>query len=258
MSRPEWPIAFFDEDYLPILESMFTEEQTQLEVEFIASALGLAQGATVLDLACGTGRHARAMALRGYLVTGVDFNAEYLAVAARETARLGATVRWQAADMRALPFEREFDGIYCYFTSFGYYSETENEAVLHGIARSLNPGGRFLLDVANRDWALAHPQPRSWTQRGDGSLLMEEATLDLRTSRVRSRLIHMQPQSGARVIKEFDLRLYTCAELTALMARHDLRVVEVWGGPDRSAYSTESGRLVILAERPQPSGSGTR
>ena len=58
MPGPEWPIAFFDADYLPILSSMFTEEQTRLETAFIESALALPAGAAVLDLACGTGRHA--------------------------------------------------------------------------------------------------------------------------------------------------------------------------------------------------------
>jgi 2-polyprenyl-3-methyl-5-hydroxy-6-metoxy-1,4-benzoquinol methylase len=255
VSRPEWPIAFFDEDYLPIMKSLFTEEQTSLEVEFIASALARPRGAAILDLACGTGRHALGMARRGYEMTGLDFNADYLAVAAREAAGQGLSVRWMAGDMRALQFDREFDGVYCYFTSFGYYTDAENEDVLRRMVQALRPGGRLLLDMANRDWALAHAQPRTWTQRDDGSLLMEEATLDLRTSRVRSRLIHMQSESGARVIKSYELRLYTCAELTALMARRGLQVVEVWGGPDRGTYSTESRRLVMLAER---TGSGER
>jgi SAM-dependent methyltransferase len=191
-------------------------------------------------------------------MTGLDFNADYLAVAAREAARLGRSVRWMAGDMRALQFEHEFDGVYCYFTSFGYYSDAENEDVLARMARALRPTGRLLLDVANRDWALAHPQPRSWTQRDDGSLLMEEATLDPRTSRVRSRLIHLQPQTGAKVIKEYELRLYTCAELAALMARHGLEVREVWGGPDRSDYTTDSRRLVMLAGPARTPGAGAR
>ena len=249
MAGPEWPIAFFDRDYLPILGSMFTEEQTRIETAFIDSALALPRQARVMDLACGTGRHAIAMARLGHQVTGVDFNPEYLEVAARDAARAGVDLRWVASDMRALDFDACFDGAYSYFTSFGYYSDAENEDVLARVARALTPGSRFLLDMANRDWGLAHPQPRSWTQREDGSLLMEEATLDLRSSRVRSRLIHMQTQTGARVIKEFDLRVYTCAELTALMARHGLEVLEVWGGPDRAAYTTESRRLVMLARR---------
>ena len=171
--------------------------------------------------------------------------------------------------MRELPFRGEFDAVYSYFTSFGYYSDRENERVIAGIVRGLAPGGRFLLDMANRDWILTHPQQRIWTQRDDGSLLMEEVSLDLRTSRIQSRQTLIEPGGGPRVTKEFDLRAYTCAELTTLFARHELGVRDVWGGPDRCDYTTEGRRLVMLAERvgaPEPdppprvaeAGSGAR
>ncbi len=159
-----------------------------------------------------------------------------------------------AGDMRSLPFEREFDAVYSYYTSFGYFGDDENERVLAGVARALKPGGRFLLEMANRDWILTHPLQRVWNQREDGSLHMEESSLDLVTSRVVSRLIHITPDGGPRLTKEYELRVYTCAELTALCARHGLAVRQVWGGADRSAYGTESRRLVLLAERSAAAG----
>jgi len=228
---------------------MLTEEQTRQEVGFIESSLALPAGGSVLDLACGTGRHAIGMALRGYRVTGLDFNAHYLELAAAEAARAGAEVKWSTGDMRELGFEREFDGVYSYFTSFGYFSDGENETVLANIARALKPGGRFLLEMANRDWILTHPQQRSWTQREDGALLMEESSLDLRTSRVLQRQTLIEPQGGTRVTKEFNLRVYTCAELSALLERQGLEVLNACGGADGRDYSTESSRLVLLAAR---------
>jgi SAM-dependent methyltransferase len=249
MPRADWPVAFFDDDYLRIYRPMFTEEATRAEVDFIREALGLGPGSVVLDLACGYGRHAVGVAGHGARVTGLDFNARYLELAAEEARRAGVEVRWMAGDMRALPFEREFDGVYSYYTSFGYFGDEENERVLAGVARALKPGGRFLLEMANRDWILTHPLQRVWNQREDGSLHMEESSLDLQSSRVVSRLIHIAPDGGSRLTKEYELRVYTCAELTVLCARHGLTVREVWGGADRGPYSTESRRLVILAVR---------
>jgi ubiquinone/menaquinone biosynthesis C-methylase UbiE len=243
----DWPIAFFDDDYLRIYRPMLNEERTRAEVGFIEASLALPPGAAVLDLACGIGRHAVAMALRGYRVTGVDFNSNYLEIAAADAERAGTRVTWITGDMRELAFEREFDAVYSYFTSFGYFSDVENEQVLARIARALRPGGRFLIDMANRDWILTHPQQRTWTQREDGALLMEESALDLRSSRVIQRQTLIEPQGGARVTKEFNLRVYTCAELGALLERHGLEVLNVWGGPDGREYSTESRRLILLA-----------
>lgn len=246
---PEWPVAFFDDDYLKIYGPQFTEERTRSESAFIAEALGAPQGAALLDLACGIGRHAIAMARRGYRVTGVDFNPRYLEIAAAEARRAGVAVEWRVADMRQLTFRAEFDAAYSYFTSFGYFSDAENERVLANIGRALKPGGRFLIDMMNRDWLLTHPQQRTWTQRDDGALLMEEVRLDLRCSRVVSRQMLIQPHGGVEVTKEFDLRAYTCAELTALLARHGMQVSDVWGGADRGEYSSDSRRLILLAER---------
>ena len=253
--HPDWPITFFDEDYLKIYRPQLTEERTQIETDFIAHALDLPHGAKVLDLACGPGRHAIGMAKLGYQVTGVDFNPRYLEDAEAVAKQAGAKVRWMVGDMRSLRVEEGFDGIYSYFTSFGYFSDRENEQVIANIVRALRHSGRFLLDMANRDWILTHPQQRTWTRQGDGNLLMEEATLDLSTSRVTSRLMLIPPQGGAQVTKEFNLRLYTGAELAAMFARYGLIVRRLWGGPDRSDYSAESRRLVILAER-EPGGTG--
>jgi len=255
MSPHEWPVAFFDDDYLRIYRAMLSPEVTAREVDFIESVLTLPpRGGTVLDVACGNGRHAIGLAHRGHQVTGVDFNPHYLEAAENDARAAGVAVCWVAADMRSLPFEDVFDAAYSYFTSFGYFSDEENERVLAGVARALRPGGRFLLDVTNRDWILTHPQQRLWTQLEDGSLLMEEIALDLRHSQVVNRQIHITPQTGAQITKEYALRAYSCAELAALCARHGLAVREVWGGPDRSEYSTESRRLVLLAERGERGG----
>jgi SAM-dependent methyltransferase len=261
MIRPtEWPIAFFDDDYLRIYRPMLTSEVTQREADFIESTLGLPAGSAVLDLACGFGRHAVAMASRGYKMTGVDFNPRYIELATQAAAEAGVSAQWRVGDMRELDDVARYAGAYSYFTSFGYFSDPENERVIANVARALEPGGRFLLDMMNRDWVLTHPQQRTWTPREDGGMLMEEITLDLPTSRVRSRQILIEPQGGSRVTKEFDLRAYTCAELTALFARHGLAVDRVLGGADGGSagagagatpYSADSRRLILRATRAQ-------
>ena len=247
--HPDWPVAFFDDDYLRIFRPTFTPERTTAEVNFIEALLAVPRGAAVLDLACGYGRHAIGMAQRGYRMTGLDFNPHYLEIAGTEAQAAGANVTWRTGDMRALPFESEFDGVYSFFTSFGYFGDDENEQVLAGVARAMKPGGRFLLDMMNRDWLLTHPDQRTWKQRDDGSLFMEETTLELAASRVVARQMLIDPQGGPQVTKEYFLRAYTCAELTALLRRHGLVVKEVCGGTDRRPYDTEAHRLVLVAER---------
>ena len=247
--KPDWPVAFFDDDYLRIYRPQFSPERTAAETKFIADSLALPERAQVLDLACGFGRHAIGMAKLGHQVTGLDFNPKYLEIASEDARAAGANITWRAGDMRDLGPAPVYDGVYSYFTSFGYFEDDENERVLDAVARVLRPKRRFLLDLMNRDWVLTHTQQRTWTQRDDGALLMEETSLELVRSRVISRQILIDPQGGPQVTKEYSLRAYTCAELTALLRRHGFQVRDVWGGVEREPFSAESRRLVIVAER---------
>lgn len=248
-STPEWPVAFFDDDYLRIYRPQFKAERTEAETRFIAASLAAPAGGSVLDLACGFGRHAIGMAKLGYRVTGVDFSARYLEIAAADAADAGVQVVWRQGDMRHIGDERAFDAAYSYFTSFGYFGDDDNEQVLAEVSRAVRPGGRFLLEMANRDYLLAHPQQRTWTQREDGALLMEETSLELASSRIVARQMLIDPQGGTQVTKEYSLRTYTCAELSALLRRHGFGVCAVSGGATGEPYGVESRRLAIVAER---------
>ena len=70
MTPHDWPVAFFDDDYLRIYRAMISPAMTAAEVDFLAAALAPPPGGEVLDLACGYGRHAIGLARRGYRVTG--------------------------------------------------------------------------------------------------------------------------------------------------------------------------------------------
>ena len=79
-----------------------------------------APGAAMLDLGCGSGRHARSLAARGFAVTGIDLSAASLALARQQA---GPAVRFIEQDMR-VPFgRRAFDYVFSLFTSFGYFED---------------------------------------------------------------------------------------------------------------------------------------
>ena len=86
--------------------------------------------------------------------------------------------------------------------------------------------------------AAAYPPGEAWAPAAFAALLAAPATSGL-----------IDPRGGPRVVKEYSLRVYTCAELAALLRRHGLAVREVWGGADREPYTAESRRLVLLSER---------
>ncbi len=116
----------------------------------IVSLLRLRPGARVLDVACGAGRYARALAACGLAVTGIDLSEDLLAVARSESPNLPGMPLYLRWDARALPFAGQFEGAVSLFTSLGYFeARTDDLLVLRGVARALVPGGAFLLDFLN-------------------------------------------------------------------------------------------------------------
>src|SRR5262245_25632504 len=124
--------------------------QTEREADFVARWLPQPAYATVLDICCGQGRHARALARRGYRMTGVDLSAAALAAAGKES---GDQVIYLQRDMRDLGgLLGAFDAAVCLWQSFGYFDAATNEQVLKQIGRKLRPGGRLVLDIYHREF----------------------------------------------------------------------------------------------------------
>ena len=96
-------------------------------------------GEAILDLGCGTGELATAIAARGARVVGLDASAEMIAVA-RERA---PALEWLVGDGEALTFDGTFDAV---FSNAALHWMTHAEAAARGIARALKPGGRLVAE----------------------------------------------------------------------------------------------------------------
>ena len=246
-SKP-WYEEVFDEDYLRTLPFM-TAEQTLREVDFIESSLAVSKGAQVLDIGCGYGRHAIELVQRGLTVTGLDLSLPLLIRAADEAQRRALSVNFVHSDMRGLAFDREFDGAYCMLSTFGYFDEESNLKVAEGIARALKPGGRFLLDVVNRDYIVGDLPARIWWE-GEGCVVLEEVEFNFNTSRI---LTHRSVvfEDGRQLDHEISVRAYSLHELGKLFRQTGFRVIDVAGSiytPSRF-FGAASRNLIILAER---------
>ena len=114
--------------------------RSRREVDFIEESLGLDKGAMVLDLACGTGRHAIELTRRGYQVVGFNLSLAMLAKAADEAQDRSAKLNFVQGDMREMTFDGTFDGVYCWSTSFGFFEEEKNAEVIETSGARSSPG----------------------------------------------------------------------------------------------------------------------
>jgi SAM-dependent methyltransferase len=138
-------------------------------VDLIVQVLDLKPGDRVLDLACGSGDHARRLASRGLDVLGVDIAVSLVAhcreMAAREDL---ATIRFEQGDMRELAYEGTFDALLLLSGSFGFFDDATNRDVLSRMARSLKASGQVLIDVFDPAQMVVRPPQRTWSHYGGG------------------------------------------------------------------------------------------
>jgi ubiquinone/menaquinone biosynthesis C-methylase UbiE len=103
---------------------------------------------TILDIACGEGTFAVAMAKKGLQVTGVDQSPQMLQFARERAERENVKVEFVLQDMRSLPFEERFDLVTCWFDSLNYLLELEDlEKTFAGVCRALKKAGLFIFDM---------------------------------------------------------------------------------------------------------------
>jgi len=150
----DWFASWFDSPHYHQLYAHRDSEEASRLIDRLIERDLLVPGSTVLDLGCGTGRHSRHLAGRGFDVTGIDLSAESLRLA---RASEGSNLRFLRQDMR-LPFRAgPFDHILNLFTSFGYFDDpSDHMSVVHNIASALRPGGTLVLDYLNVRYAEAH------------------------------------------------------------------------------------------------------
>ena len=222
------------------------------EARFIKRALRLRRGQTVLDAPCGAGRIAFHLARAGCSVTGVDLRSSFLRRARRRFRKAELPGTFVAADMRELDFRSQFQGIYNWFGSFGYFSDEENDALVGSYSHALRPGGRLLIEQVNREYILRNFRAaKEWT-KPDGQTIRIRHTWDAKSQRVTGQWTvdgKTDPQNCS------SMRLYTPAQISALLQRHGLSVEDICGKdatvPREGTYGCyrRSSRRMIVAAR---------
>lgn len=233
-----------------VAPAMFDRARWELgaaEVDAALALLGVAPPASVLDLACGPGRHVVELARRGYEVTGVDVSAAFLDVARTACSEEGVSPELVREDMRAFRRPGAFDAVLNMSTSFGYFDDPDDDAaVLRNAHASLRPGGALLMELVGKEVvALAH-DGRRWTEDGDALLLTEQHVRPGWTW-VDNRMTLIS--RGERSDVTLSHRLYSGAELTHLLVECGFREVRLFGGLGGTPYDHTASRLVALALR---------
>ena len=142
----KWYSSWFDTPYYHILYKERNYREAQVFMDNLTHYLNLPEKATVLDLACGKGRHSNYLNQLGFTVLGADLSENSIAEANKNA---NETLHFKVHDMRE-PFEEKFDAIFNLFTSFGYFeNDDDNLTTLKAIKESLSDYGFAVIDFMN-------------------------------------------------------------------------------------------------------------
>lgn len=233
----------FGGHYHYFYEQLLTSERTRREADAIWKLVALERGSDVLDLGCGHGRISNSHAERGACVIGVDNSSYFLDIARRNAAARSLEVTFVEADMRHQEWTNAFDAVVIWFTTFGYFSDTENAQIVQRSAQALRPGGRLLIEQINRYALLRGGLPRNDVITRDNDLMIDRVDYDALADRsITERTV---VRDGMVTRSRFFIRLYSPAEMTRLLGKAGFRSVQVFG-QEGQPYTLYGNRVVVV------------
>jgi SAM-dependent methyltransferase len=240
----DWFEQWFDEDYL-LVYSHRDDGDAARGLRLLLDQTRPRPGARVLDLACGTGRHALPLAEQGMRVVGLDLSPVLLARAARRFREAGRHIPLVRGDSRSLPFRACFDVVASFFTSFGYFDDpADDRRALEGMVGCLRSGGALLLDLINPQHLKANLVPESRFER-DGLEVLERREL---RGDVIVKSITISRAGDRRLVEE-RVRLYERPTMERWCHQLGLRELRFFGDYAGSPLRSSSPRLILVGHR---------
>lgn len=236
----EWSLAIKDESWV---------EDTENQVDFIIKTLGLSGGERILDLACGFGRHALALAQRGFTVVGVDLTQAFIDDAAQRAKALSLPATFIQADIRTVSFESAFDVVLNLADGAIGYLETdeENLKIFDVIARALKPGGKHFMDVCNAEHAERYFPKTDW-DAGEKALALAQFDWDGAARRMvygSCDIPYGVPAQKPHIPAGDPIRLYSSEELCAILSQRGMKVLQTFSDYHGSPAAYKNLQLMV-------------
>ncbi len=211
---------------------------------------------TILDLACGEGSFAIAMAKQGFKVTGVDISTEMLDFACKKAQVENVQVSFLEMDIRQLDLNATFDLVTCWFDSLNYLLTLEDlEATFTRTVQHLNLGGFFMFDMNTIHWLTTLAKRHSVTLERETEDIFQvhrhsyDEDSHIATFKITG-FVKDNDTWVRRVDETHQERGYTLEEIRLCLNKAGLREVACWNSlEERLPIAPDSKRVWFITQK---------
>lgn len=235
----KWYASWFNTPYYHLLYKNRDDSEAEKFMDTLTQHLSIQPTETILDLACGKGRHSKHLNDLGYEVTGVDLSENSIASAkAYENERLHFDVH----DMTK-PYSKQFNFVFNLFTSFGYFENNQdNLNTINAIKANLQPNGIGVIDFFNTPQVIANLVIEEVK-------VVEHITFHIKRY-VENGFVIKQinfEDEGQSFSFEEKVKALTLEDFEAYFEQAGLTLLEIFGDYNLSKYHKEnSSRLILI------------
>lgn len=238
-----WYSSWFDSPYYHLL---YAHRNDQEASDFIARLIDLLQpkpDATILDVACGRGRHSFEFHRHGYQVTGIDLSPKNIqdAQESRKAKDNKESIEFMVQDMRT-PLDRQFSYVLNLFTSFGYFTDpNDNVRTLKSFRKQLAPNGVGVIDFLNPAWVLTNLVKEESVEREGITFSIQRST----KGKWLYKDIQFQVDNESYAFQE-QVELLTVKDFISLFAQANLQLIDLFGDYQLGTYNSDQSSRQIL------------
>lgn len=246
MPGKSWFKDWFDSDYYHLLYQHRDEQEALDFIRALIAYLKPAPGSRMVDVACGKGRHSKALADMGFDVTGIDLSGSSIEEAKKDESD---SLHFYQHDMR-LPFcINYFDYAFNFFTSFGYFrTRREHDSAIRTIAQSLKPGGVFVIDYLNVHYTEERLE-KSFTTAVDGIKFHITKWQDEDHFFKQIQVSDASNNAPKHLYTE-RVAKFSLGDFTDMLSFQGMQVQEVFGDYHLGRYDVKkSPRMIIVAKK---------
>jgi len=251
----QWYESLF-ENYAHKYDKECFVQGTVGECDFIEEEINRDKSLKIIDIGCGTGRHAIELTKRGYNVTGVDLSENQIKRARGKAQEAGVTIDFQIQDARNLSFAGEFDLAVMLCEGGFSLMETDemNFAILKNAAKALKENGKLIFTTLNGLFPLFHSVKEFYeSAQKEGQSQCKDCSFDLMTFRDHNTAV-FEDDSGNKKELKCNERYYVPSEITWLLKSLGFKKIDIFGAK-LGAYSrsdkltTDDFEMLVAAEK---------